>query len=51
MTFHGNNNSVIDYFIKFGGGDAMHDNCAMPEEYIYVSITPYFLPSVYFPYP
>jgi hypothetical protein len=38
MTFHGCKNCVIDNFGKFGGGDVMNHNRAMPEECIFVSI-------------
>jgi hypothetical protein len=51
MTFHGSKNCAIDNFAKFGGGDAMHHNCAMLEECIFVSITSYFLVGVHLPYP
>jgi hypothetical protein len=51
MIFHRNKNCAIKIFVKFGGGDVMHHDCAMPEECIYVSITSYFLASVDLPCP
>jgi len=51
MTFHGSKNCAIDNFVKFGGGDAMHHNCAMPKECNYDSITSYLLAGVHLPYP
>jgi hypothetical protein len=51
MTFHGSKNCAIDHFVKFGGGDAMQHNCAMPKKCIYISITSYLLASVNLAYP
>jgi hypothetical protein len=51
MTFHGSKNCAINNFVKFGGGDATHHNCAMPEESTFVSITFYFLVGAHLPYP
>jgi hypothetical protein len=51
MTFHGCKNCVIENFVKFGGGDAMHHNRAMPKECIYVSITSCLLVGAHLPYP
>jgi hypothetical protein len=41
----------FDNFVKFGGGDAMHHNCAMSEECISISITSYFLANAHLPCP
>jgi hypothetical protein len=38
MTLHGCKDCVIGNFVKFGGGDAMHHNLTMLEEYIFVDI-------------
>jgi hypothetical protein len=51
MTFDGSKNCVIDNFVKFGVGNAMHHNFAMLEECIYVSITSYFLVGGHLSYP
>jgi len=51
MTFHRRKNCAINNFVKFGGGDAMHHNRAMPKECIYVSITSCLLAGVHLPYP
>jgi len=50
MTFHGGKNCAINNFVKFGGGDVMHHNWAMPKECVYVSITSYLLVGVHLPY-
>jgi hypothetical protein len=51
MTGHGHKVCAIGHFVKFGGGNAMHCNCTMLEECIFVAITSCILVGVHFPYP
>jgi hypothetical protein len=49
-TTHGCKDYAIGNFVKFGGGNVMHHNCTMLEEYIYVAITFCVLAGVHLPY-